>query len=101
MEAPNTPTGTDRSARLATDTGHFAVLAIDHVRSFAATVRPYDPDSKSTEDIWAAKRPLAETLCTHASAKLVHRYPPSPVPGIWNDTRYGSGNRPTGQLSDQ
>ncbi len=63
-----------RSARLenvATHTGHFAVLAIDHVGSFAATVRPDDPDSMSTEDIWAAKLPLIDGLGSHASAMLI------------------------------
>lgn len=56
---------------MATDTGHFAVLAIDHVGSFAATVRPDDPDSMSTEDIWEAKLPLVEALGAHAGAMLL------------------------------
>lgn len=63
-----------RSARLqkaATPTGHFAVLAIDHVGSFAATVRPDDPDSMSTEDIWAAKLPLINGLCPAGGAMLI------------------------------
>ena len=74
MEAPTTPTGLGRSTRLdrvATPTGHFAVLAIDHVGSFAATVRPDDPESMSAEDIWAAKLPLIESLGPHAGAILV------------------------------
>ncbi len=57
--------------RVATDAGHFAVLAIDHVGSFAATVRPEDPGSMSAEDIWEAKRPLVETLGPHTGAMLL------------------------------
>ena len=71
---PSTPPGDIRSARLdriATGTGHFAVLAIDHVRSFATTVRPQDPDSMTNEDIWAAKVQLVEGLGPHAAAVLV------------------------------
>ena len=63
-----------RSARLqkvATSTGHFAVLAIDHVGSFAATVRPDDPGSMSTEDIWAQKLPLINGLGPAGGAMLV------------------------------
>ncbi len=63
-----------RSARLqkvATPTGHFAVLAIDHVGSFAATVRPDDPGSMSTEDIWAQKLPLINGLGPAGGAMLV------------------------------
>lgn len=56
---------------MATDTGHFAVLAIDHVGSFAATVRPDDPTSMSTEDIWEAKLPLVEGLGAHGGAMLI------------------------------
>ncbi len=69
----NTPDSV-RSARLgrvATDSGHFAVLAIDHVRSFAATVRPDNPDSLTTSDIRDAKLRLVRALAPHAGAVLV------------------------------
>ncbi|MXX46251.1 MAG: hypothetical protein F4Z41_08610 [Acidimicrobiia bacterium] len=68
------PTSSLRSARLdkvATHTGHFAVLAIDHVGSFAATVRPDDPDSMATEDIWAQKLSLINGLGPAGGAMLV------------------------------
>lgn len=68
------PTSSLRSARLqkvATPTGHFAVLAIDHVGSFAATVRPDDPGSMTTENIWAAKLPLINGLGPAGGAMLV------------------------------
>ena len=60
-----------RLARVSTDTGRFSVLAIDHVRSFAATVRPDDPDLLSFEDIRAAKLRLVEGLAPHAGGILV------------------------------
>ena len=81
-----------RSARLqkaATSTGHFAVLAIDHVGSFAATVRPDDPGSMSVEDIWAEKLPLVERLGPAAGAILVD-------PGFVE----GTGFTRTGALTD-
>lgn len=92
METPVTSTGTGRSARLdrvANSDGHFAVLAIDHVGSFAATVRPDNPDSMSTEDIWEAKLPLVENLGTHAGAMLID-------PGFLE----GSGFTRSGPLSE-
>ena len=61
----------DRLAEVATGTGHFAVLAIDHVRSFTTTVRPADPDSLTMDDIRAAKLRLVEGLAPHAGAVLV------------------------------
>lgn len=87
-----TSAGDVRSARLdriATDTGHFAVLAIDHVGSFAATVRPDDPDSMGKEDLWAAKLPLVEGLGPAAGAMLID-------PGFVE----GTGFTPSGQLSE-
>ena len=60
-----------RLARVATGTGHFAVLAIDHVRSFATTVRPDDPDALTPDDIRSAKLALVEGLAAHAGAVLV------------------------------
>lgn len=47
------------------------MLAIDHVGSFAATVRPDDPDSMSTEDIWAQKLPLINGLGPAGGAMLI------------------------------
>lgn len=61
----------ERLARVATATGHFAVLAMDHVRSFAATVRPDDPDSLTISDIHTAKLRLLRGLASHAGAVLV------------------------------
>ncbi len=60
-----------RLERVATDSGHFAVLAIDHVRSFATTVRPDDPDSLTMSDIQASKLRLVRALAPHAGAVLV------------------------------
>ncbi len=74
METSAAATDSVRSARLqkvATPSGHFAVLAIDHVGSFAATVRPDEPDSMSTDDIWAAKLPLINGLGPAGGAMLV------------------------------
>lgn len=74
LRYPDASTSPRRSARLgrvATPTGHFAVLAIDHVGSFAATVRPQDPESMSTEDIWAAKLPLIEGVGPAGGAILI------------------------------
>jgi len=71
MEPSASPLRSARLRKVATDTGHFAVLAIDHVGSFAATVRPDDPDSMSPEDIWAAKLPLVEAVGPAAGAMLV------------------------------
>ena len=47
------------------------MLAIDHVGSFAATVRPDDPDSMTTEDIWAHKLPLINALGPAGGAMLI------------------------------
>ncbi len=71
MDPSTTPLRSARLDRVATQTGHFAVLAIDHVGSFAATVRPDDPGSMSTEGIWAAKLPLIEGIGPHAGAMLI------------------------------
>lgn len=56
---------------LATETGHFAILALDHVRSFATTMRPLDPDSLTTDEMRAAKQQLIESLSGSASAILI------------------------------
>ena len=70
MEPPDC-TRSARLGRVATSSGHFAVLAIDHVRSFATTVRPDDPDSLSADEMRVAKRWLIEGLGPHAGAVLV------------------------------
>jgi tagatose 1,6-diphosphate aldolase len=57
--------------RLTTPSGQFAILALDHVRSFATTVRPDDPDSLSAEDIVASKEGLLHGLAADASAILI------------------------------
>jgi tagatose 1,6-diphosphate aldolase len=57
--------------RLATESGQFAILAIDHVRSFATTVRPDDPDSLSAHDIVTSKEELIHGIAAGASALLV------------------------------
>lgn len=66
-----TPVRAARLDRVATETGHFAVLAIDHVGSFAATVRPDDPGSMSPGDIREAKLSLIGGLGPAAGAMLV------------------------------
>jgi tagatose 1,6-diphosphate aldolase len=57
--------------RLTTPEGQFAILALDHVRSFAATMRPDDPDSMSHESMWAWKSRLMAGLGRDASAVLI------------------------------
>ena len=51
--------------------GQFAILALDHVRSFATTVRPDDPDSLSADDIVSFKEELIHGIGVDASALLV------------------------------
>lgn len=60
-----------RLDRLATPSGQFAILALDHIRSFATTVRPDDPDSLSADDIMASKDELIRGLGVDASAILI------------------------------
>jgi tagatose-1,6-bisphosphate aldolase len=60
-----------RLDRLATTSGQFAILALDHVRSFATTVRPDDPDSLSADDIVMSKEALIRGLGVDASAILI------------------------------
>jgi len=60
-----------RLDRLATDSGQFAILALDHVRSFATTLRPDDPDSITADEIRELKVRLMEGLAIDASAILV------------------------------
>ena len=81
----------ERLDRVATDRGHFAVLAIDHVRSFATTVRPDDPDSLASEELWLTKRWLIEGMGFHAGAVLVDPgFLTAMSPG-WVDTLGGTG----------
>jgi tagatose 1,6-diphosphate aldolase len=61
----------ERLDRLATDTGQFAILALDHARSFATTIRPDDPDSLTTDEILATKHRLIDGISREASAVLV------------------------------
>ena len=61
----------DRLDRLATPSGQFAILALDHVRSFATTVRPEDPDSLSADEIVQSKEWLVRGLSADASAILI------------------------------
>ena len=58
-------------ARVATETGHFTVLAIDHVGSFAQTVRPDHPGSMTAADISAAKQPIIAALGPIGGAVLI------------------------------
>ncbi len=60
-----------RLDRLATSGGQFAILALDHVRSFAVTMRPDDPDSLSHDETLAVKERLIAGLAEGASAILV------------------------------
>ena len=58
-------------ARVATETGLFTVLAIDHVGSFAQTVRPDHPESMTAADISAAKEPIIAALGPIGGAVLI------------------------------
>lgn len=57
--------------RLTTDGGQFAILALDHIRSFATTLRPDDPDSLSPDETMETKDRLIEGLAHDASAILI------------------------------
>jgi tagatose-1,6-bisphosphate aldolase len=57
--------------RLATDSGQFAILALDHVRSFATTLRPDDPDSITADEMHGMKDRLIDGLTPDASAILI------------------------------
>jgi len=61
----------DRLDRLATDSGQFAILALDHLRSFATAVRPHDPDSMTPKTIRIWKDRLIGGLSEDASAVLI------------------------------
>lgn len=58
-------------ARVATESGHFTVLAIDHVGSFAQTVRPDHPESMTAADISGAKQPIIAALGPISGAVLI------------------------------
>jgi tagatose-1,6-bisphosphate aldolase len=60
-----------RLDRLATDSGQFAILALDHVRSFATTLRPHDPDSITVDEMHGMKDRLIDGLAHDASAILI------------------------------
>lgn len=62
---------TARLDRLATSGGQFAILALDHVRSFATSVRPDDPDSLTPDQMRATKERLIEGLGAQSSAILI------------------------------
>ena len=67
-------TRSDRASmldRLATDSGHLAILALDHVRSFAMTMRPHDPDSLTPDEMRESKQQLIDSLAHCASAILI------------------------------
>ena len=89
MEPSASPLRSARLQKVATNTGHFAVLAIDHVGSFAATVRPEAPHSMSGEDIWEAKLPLIDGLGPEAGAILVD-------PGFLEGTGFTRSGRLSG-----
>ena len=61
----------ERLDRVATDDGLFTVLAIDHVGSFAQTVKPDNPESMTAEDIRAAKGPIIAALGPVSRAILI------------------------------
>ena len=90
MEPPDR-TRSDRLARVATAAGHFAVLAIDHVRSFATTVRPDDPDSLMPDELRSTKRGLVEGMARHAGAVLVDPGFLTSMSAGWVDTLDGTG----------
>lgn len=62
---------TARLDRLATESGQFAILALDHVRSFAMTLRPDDPESFTADEMHGLKGRLIDGLATGASAVLI------------------------------
>lgn len=62
---------TERLRRVATKSGHIAILAIDHVRSFATVARPNDPGSMEATEIIEAKIRLADRLLAHVGAVLI------------------------------
>lgn len=64
-------TRSERLARVASETGLFTVLAIDHVGSFAQTVRPDHPESMTAADINAAKQPIIAALGPISGAVLI------------------------------
>ena len=76
---------------VATDSGLFTVLAIDHVRSFATTVRPDDPDSLTPDELRSTKRWLIEGLARHAGAVLVDPGFLTSMSAGWVDTLDGTG----------
>jgi len=61
----------ERLDRVATGTGLFTVLAIDHVGSFAQTVLPHDPGSMTAADISTAKEPIIAALGPIGGAVLI------------------------------
>ena len=60
-----------RLDRLATSGGQFAILALDHVRSFATTLRPDDPDSLTLDQMRVTKERLIDGLGGQSSAILI------------------------------
>lgn len=91
----------------------FTILAIDHGASFAAAVRPDEPDSATPDEISGAKRDVVTALAPYASAVLVdpaYGLPPAVlgggVPGSVGllapveDQDYASDHRATRLLSD-
>lgn len=64
-------TRASRLGRLATPTGQFAILALDHGRSFAVTLRPTDPDSATADEVRELKDQLIAGLAAGASAILI------------------------------
>lgn len=65
------PSRASRLDRLATPSGQFAILALDHIRSFAATMRPTDPDSMTPQAILDWKARLVQGLAPAATAVLI------------------------------
>ena len=81
----------DRLNRVSTGDGRFAVLAIDHVRSFATTVYPDDPDSLSPYEMRESKRWLIDGLAPHAGAVLVDPGFLAAMADGWTDTLGDTG----------
>jgi tagatose 1,6-diphosphate aldolase len=61
----------ERLARLSAESGQFAILALDHVSSFAATVRPSAPESLSPEEMYGLKERLVSELARNSTAVLI------------------------------
>jgi len=71
MSSPVVSVRAARLDQLASETGQFAILALDHLRSFAVTVRPEAPDSMSSLEMGQLKEALIDGLAHSSTAVLI------------------------------